>query len=143
MLFYRESTQHVKRHVLQHRSVGGLQHHRRRHPGAERLDPPAHAQAPTVAGFEAGKVHLWSGEVVAPAPRKVEKLFGDNRAHNVSAGIGVVIATKPVASPTGVARARSEGVIEHISAIHIFVLLQKNKKIWGQAHRNLCGSKDF
>ena len=64
----RRRLQHVQRDDLQGLLVRGLQRHRRCHTRLPGFPPTVHTQAPTVAGFQAGKAPLRvrGAQVIAP-----------------------------------------------------------------------------
>src|SRR5262249_11591363 len=91
-----------ERAVAQRALVGGAQHHARRLLGLDRFLPARRAQAPAVAGLEAGKAvgRQRCREIVAARLGKFEKLGGRQHAHRVAAdvvhaGVAAAIAIEP------------------------------------------------
>jgi hypothetical protein len=82
--------------------VGGGEGHGGSAAGIEGFFPTGDAEAPAVAGFEAGEVPLgsWSGEVVAAEEGEVQELLGGFDADGVltdvsGTGAAVAIAVEP------------------------------------------------
>jgi len=89
-------------HEFQHREVAGFQHHGARVAGFERLRPTPHADAPAVAGRQAGEIVFGArrDEVVAAKRQKFQKRLRDLAADGVQppifrAGTAIAIAVKP------------------------------------------------
>ncbi len=88
---------------LEGRDVGGFDDDLRGHAGKKGFFPAGGAQAPLVAGFEAGEAvgEVGGAEVVAAGFGEGEKLFGDLRADNVDAVVISAGAAAAVAEVAG------------------------------------------
>ena len=126
------TAQIVEVDVLQSAEVGGGQHHLGSSSRLERLLPPHGAQAPLVAGLEAGELVLGhgGGQVVAAARRERQELCRHEGTHDVHAGVvaPVLAATRAVVAGEWVERARFELAAEHArssAACHGKLLMTK------------------
>ena|SRR5271165_729455 len=108
-----------QRAVAQSTLVGGTQNHARRLARFEGFLPTRRAQAPAVAGFEAGKAEFrhWCREVIAARFGKIEKLGRRYDANRVAADVinpGVAAAV-PIKSRHRVDRAGLERFAEYVA----------------------------
>ena len=100
--FDRMGFQRFQIHKLQHGDVAGFQHDGTGLAGFERLRPAPHANAPAVAGCQAGEIVFGArrDEVVALQRQIFEKGLGDVAADGVQpavlrSGAAITIAIKP------------------------------------------------
>jgi hypothetical protein len=98
--------------------VGGFEDDRAGSSGLDYLQPAGGADAPLVAGVEAGEPVLWhgGGEVVAQASRDGEELFGDDAANSMNAEVvrtGVAAAVT-IEAGERVEAAGFQGLAEHV-----------------------------
>ena len=101
-LLHRMRFQRFQIHEFQHGDVAGFQHHGTRVTGFERLRPTPHADAPAVAGCQAGEIVFGArrDEVVTLQREKFQKLLRDLAADGVQpaifrSGAAKAIAVKP------------------------------------------------
>jgi hypothetical protein len=101
-VFDRVGFQRIQIHEFQHRDVTRLQHNRTGLAGFKGLRPTPHADAPTVAGRQAGKIIFGAGrdEVVALLLQIIQKRLGDLAADRVQStifrsGATITITVKP------------------------------------------------
>ena len=101
-VLHRVGFQRFHVHEFQHGDVAGFQHHGTRVAGFERFRPAPHADAPAVAGRQAGEIVFgaWRDEVVALQRQKFQKRLGDLAADGVQPaifrpGAAIAIAVKP------------------------------------------------
>jgi len=83
------------------------------------LEPASGADAPAVAGAEAGESILrhWCGEIVAELPGDAEEVFGDDTADSVDAEVvrAGITAAVAIEAGDGIAAAELEWLAEHVA----------------------------
>src|SRR5579883_544407 len=108
-----------ERAVLERSGMGGSQHHPWRPSRFERFLPAGRAQAPAIAGLEAGKAIGGHGgrQVVAAGFREGEELSGHHRTDRVAADVLAGRVAAPVAeeSRERFERARLERLAEDVA----------------------------
>lgn len=105
-------------HEFEGGGVGGLEDHGRGATGFESLDPAGDAEAPAVAGLEAGEIVFrgGGGQVVPVVTGELEERAGDHGADHVEtviAGAGMAIAIA-VEAGEGFGAAGLEWRAEHV-----------------------------
>jgi len=78
--------------------VGGFELDLRSHTGIGSFLPTTGANAPTVAGFESGKLIFWArgDEVVPSQERELKKLRRHDRAYGMNPNVTMPSVTKPI-----------------------------------------------